>query len=79
MFLLIDHIKLKHDHFDAIDLKNRNKELMFFFYFRSICAHFSAANLFTIDFLREPENRALIERAQYFYISVGYFIGNFLT
>uniref|UniRef100_A0A0R3S132 Adenosine kinase n=1 Tax=Elaeophora elaphi TaxID=1147741 RepID=A0A0R3S132_9BILA len=40
---------------------------------RSLCAHLAAANLFTIDHLEKQENRALIETAQYFYIS-GFFL-----
>ncbi|EFO19408.1 hypothetical protein LOAG_09086 [Loa loa] len=40
---------------------------------RSLCAHLAAANSFTIDHLEQPENRALIETAQYFYIS-GFFL-----
>uniref|UniRef100_A0A0N5AAD8 Adenosine kinase n=1 Tax=Syphacia muris TaxID=451379 RepID=A0A0N5AAD8_9BILA len=40
---------------------------------RSLCAHLSAANTFTEDHIEIPENRKLIERAKYYYIS-GFFI-----
>ncbi|VDM95339.1 unnamed protein product [Thelazia callipaeda] len=40
---------------------------------RSLCAHLAAANLFTFDHLEEVENRTIIDKAQYFYIS-GFFI-----
>ena len=37
---------------------------------RSLCADLGAANCFTIDHIKNPANRKLIEGAQYFYISV---------
>lgn len=37
---------------------------------RSLCANLAAANCFTIDHIKKPENRKLIETAQYYYISV---------
>lgn len=37
---------------------------------RSLCANLAAANCFTIDHIRKPENRKLIETAQFYYISV---------
>lgn len=37
---------------------------------RSLCANLAAANCFTIDHVRKPENRTLMEKAQYYYISV---------
>lgn len=37
---------------------------------RSLCANLAAANCFTIDHIQKPENRKLIENAQFFYISV---------
>ncbi|XP_044253770.1 adenosine kinase [Tribolium madens] len=40
---------------------------------RSLCANLAAANCFTIDHIRDAENRKLLENAQYFYIS-GFFI-----
>lgn len=40
---------------------------------RSLVADLSAANCFTIDHIKKPENQALIENAQYFYIS-GFFL-----
>lgn len=39
---------------------------------RSLCADLAAANHFTIEHIRKPENVALIEKAQYFYITVGF-------
>lgn len=38
---------------------------------RSLCANLAAANKFTIDHLEQPANKALIDNAQYYYISVG--------
>ncbi|RZC35806.1 adenosine kinase [Asbolus verrucosus] len=40
---------------------------------RSLCADLAAANCFTVDHIRHPENRKLIENAQYFYVS-GFFL-----
>lgn len=40
---------------------------------RSLCANLASANFFTIDHIRKPENRAFLETAQFFYVSVGYF------
>ncbi|XP_037720550.1 adenosine kinase isoform X1 [Drosophila subpulchrella] len=40
---------------------------------RSLCANLAAANQFTIDHLEEPSNKALVENAQYYYIS-GFFL-----
>lgn len=40
---------------------------------RSLCANLAAANLFTIDHLADPVNKAVIENAQYYYIS-GFFL-----
>lgn len=40
---------------------------------RSLCANLAAANCFTIDHIRKPENRKLIENAQFYYVSVSYF------
>ncbi|KAJ3647051.1 hypothetical protein Zmor_024599 [Zophobas morio] len=40
---------------------------------RSLCADLGAANCFTIDHIKNPANRKLIEGAQYFYIS-GFFL-----
>lgn len=37
---------------------------------RSLCANLAAANHFTIDHLADPVNKAVIENAQYYYISV---------
>lgn len=37
---------------------------------RSLCANLAAANCFTVDHIRKPENRKLMELAQYYYISV---------
>lgn len=39
---------------------------------RSLCANLAAANLFTLDHLQKPENKNLIEKAEFFYISVIY-------
>lgn len=39
---------------------------------RSLCANLAAANCFTIDHLRNQENRKLIETAQFFYVSVSW-------
>ncbi|KAH0819755.1 hypothetical protein GEV33_003036 [Tenebrio molitor] len=39
----------------------------------SLCANLAAANCFTIDHIRHPENRKLIECAQFFYVS-GFFL-----
>lgn len=40
---------------------------------RSLCANLGSANCFTIDHIEKPENRMLLESAQFFYISVSYF------
>ncbi|KAL1494961.1 hypothetical protein ABEB36_010460 [Hypothenemus hampei] len=40
---------------------------------RSLCANLGAANCFTIDHIRNPENRKLINSAQFYYIS-GFFL-----
>lgn len=40
---------------------------------RSLCANLGSANCFTIDHIRKPENRVLVESAQFFYISVSFF------
>lgn len=37
---------------------------------RSLCANLAAANCFTPDHLLKPENKNLINKAQYFYVSV---------
>lgn len=37
---------------------------------RSLCANLGAANHFTIDHIRKPENKKLVDTAQYYYISV---------
>lgn len=37
---------------------------------RSLCADLSAANCFTIDHIRKPENKVFIEKAEYYYVSV---------
>lgn len=37
---------------------------------RSLCAHLAAANCFTIDHLEKPENKALMEKAEFYYIAV---------
>lgn len=37
---------------------------------RSLCANLGSANCFTIDHIMKPENRLLLETAQFFYISV---------
>lgn len=41
---------------------------------RSLCANLAAANCFTIDHIRKPENRRYIEAAQFFYVSVSYLV-----
>ena len=48
---------------------------------RSLCANLAAANHFTKDHLDKSENFALVENAQYFYISVinHSLITNFVT
>lgn len=40
---------------------------------RSLCAYLAAANHFTVDHLKKPEVRALMEKAQYYYMSVSNF------
>lgn len=40
---------------------------------RSLCANLAAANLFTKDHIDEPENRSLITRADFYYIT-GFFL-----
>lgn len=37
---------------------------------RSLCANLAAANCFTIDHIRKPENKKLIESALCYYVSV---------
>lgn len=39
---------------------------------RSLCANLAAANCFTIDHIRKQENRKLIEKAQFYYVSVSF-------
>lgn len=41
---------------------------------RSLCANLGAANHFTSDHLHKPENKKLIESAQFYYISVSFSI-----
>lgn len=38
--------------------------------YRSLCANLAAANCFTIDHIRKPENRKYIEDALFYYVSV---------
>lgn len=38
---------------------------------RSLCANLAAANNFTLDHLQIPENKKLLDAAEYYYISVG--------
>lgn len=40
---------------------------------RSLCANLAAANCFTIDHIEKPENKKLLQGAEYFYISVSNF------
>lgn len=40
---------------------------------RSLCANLAAANCFTIEHIRKPENKKLIEKAQFYYVS-GFFL-----
>ncbi|XP_023167700.1 adenosine kinase isoform X2 [Drosophila hydei] len=40
---------------------------------RSLCANLAAANKFTIDHLKQPANKALVDNALYYYIS-GFFL-----
>ena len=37
---------------------------------RSLCANLAAANCFSLSHVEDPENKKLIENAQFFYISV---------
>lgn len=37
---------------------------------RSLCANLAAANHFSIEYLHLPENRELLEKAEFYYISV---------
>ena len=37
---------------------------------RSLCANLAAANHFTLEHLQKPENKKLLDNAEYFYISV---------
>lgn len=37
---------------------------------RSLCANLAAANCFSLSHIKEPENRNLIEAADYIYVSV---------
>lgn len=46
---------------------------------RSLCANLGAANCFTIDHIRKEENLKLIEKAQFFYISVSLRFCSFLV
>jgi len=43
---------------------------MYVYLFRSLVAYLAAANHFTKDHLAIPENRDLMEKAQYFYMAV---------
>ncbi|KAK9887772.1 hypothetical protein WA026_000087 [Henosepilachna vigintioctopunctata] len=40
---------------------------------RTLCANLAAANCFTVDHIRKPENKKLIDTAQFYYIS-GFFL-----
>ncbi|CAH1136160.1 unnamed protein product [Ceutorhynchus assimilis] len=40
---------------------------------RSLCANLGAANCFTIDHIRKPENKKLVDNAKFYYIS-GFFL-----
>ncbi|CAH1154575.1 unnamed protein product [Phaedon cochleariae] len=40
---------------------------------RSLCANLGSANCFTIDHIRKPQNKHLIDTAQYYYVS-GFFL-----
>lgn len=40
---------------------------------RSLCANLAAANCFSISHIEDPENKKLIEIAQFIYISVSIF------
>ncbi|XP_022917016.1 adenosine kinase [Onthophagus taurus] len=40
---------------------------------RSLCANLAAANCFTLDHIRKPENKEFIEKASYYYVS-GFFL-----
>lgn len=40
---------------------------------RSLCANLAAANCFTIDHIRHPENKKLVDNALYYYVS-GFFL-----
>jgi adenosine kinase len=39
---------------------------------RSLCANLAAANCFTIDHIRKPENKLYIGNAKFFYVSVSW-------
>lgn len=41
---------------------------------RSLCANLAAANCFSPSHIEEPENRKLIEKVQFFYISVSFIV-----
>lgn len=43
---------------------------------RSLCANLAAANHFTIDHIEKEANRKLIENAQFYYVSVSFFLLN---
>lgn len=40
---------------------------------RSLCANLSAAQTFTVDHLEVPENKAIIENAQFYLVTVNFF------
>lgn len=39
---------------------------------RSLCANLAAATCFTINFVEEIENKRIITKADYYYITVGF-------
>ena len=41
---------------------------------RSLCANLGAAERFTIDHIQKPENRDLVNNAEFYYISVSFFL-----
>lgn len=57
----------------ANDIKTGTCAALIYNHQRSLCAHLSAANTFTVDHLCLKENESFIEGAQYFYIA-GFFL-----
>jgi adenosine kinase len=64
-------VNVKYQHHP--DVKTGTCAALIFDEYRSLCAHLAAANCFTKDHLDIPENRELVEKANFYYIA-GFFL-----